>query len=184
MRRYYLILVCFFVVGALTAGCGTVYKVAVDKRSVGTQAADEKITMAIRNKFLKDDAVKSLDVSTYCYNGHVYLVGEYETIHQKKRILKHAREVKEVLSVTDHFLPKKKGGSCGTKENLKLVAGVKAKLIKDKDIRSPNIEAKALQCHIILLGLVGSQREISKAVAHAKGVEGVRGVTSYLKVMQ
>lgn len=31
MRRYYLILICFLVVGAVTAGCGTVYKVAVDK---------------------------------------------------------------------------------------------------------------------------------------------------------
>ena len=184
MRRYYLILVCFLVVGAVTAGCGTVYKVAVDKRGVGAQAADEKITMAIRKKFLKDDAVKSLDVSTYCYNGHVYLVGEYETADQKNRILKHVREVEGVLSVTDHFLPKKKKDPCGIKDNLELVARVKAKLIKDKVIRSPNIEAKALQCHIILLGLVGSQGEISKAVDHAKGVEGVRGVTSYLKVMQ
>jgi hyperosmotically inducible protein len=184
MRRYCLIFLFFLVIGAVTIGCGTVYKVAVDERSVGTQAADEKITMAIRKKFVDDDMVKTLDVSTYCYSGHVYLVGEYETLTQKNRILKRVSEIEGVTSVTEHFLPKKKADSCGTADNLKLVAGVKAQLIKDKGIRSTNIEVKALQCNIILLGLVGSQGEISKAVAHAKGVEGVRGVTSYLRVMK
>ena len=65
-----------------------------------------------------------------------------------------------------------------------MIVAIRTRLIKDKELRSPNIEVKALQCHIILLGLVGSQGEISKAVAHAKGVKGVRGVASYLKVMQ
>ena len=183
MRRYCLIFLFFLVVGAGNTGCGTVYKVAVDKRSLGMQADDEKITMAIRDKFVADDTVKILHVSTYCYTGHVYLAGEYETLAQKKRILKLAGEVEGVKSIKGHFLPKKKDDSCGTKDNLKLVAKVKVKLIKDEDISSTGIEVKALQCNIILFGIVGSQGEIKKAVAHAKSVEGVRSVTTYLRVM-
>jgi hyperosmotically inducible protein len=96
--------------------------------------------------------------------------------------VKLAKEVDGVKSVKDHFLPKKKGDACGTTDNLKLVAKITAGLIEDKELSSTTIEVKAVQCNVVLLGLVGSKKEISKAIAHAKGVEGVRSVTSYLKV--
>ena len=185
MKRSYLAFLCFLGLGVLTtAGCGTVYKVAMDERSLGTQAKDEEITMAVRKRFVDDKTLKYLDISTYCYNGLVYLVGAYETLDQKNRAVKLAKEVEGVKSVTDHFLPKKKNDPCGTKKNLELVARVKTELIKDKDIWSTNIEVKAVQCHIILLGLVGSQKEVSEAIAHAKSVEGVRSVASYLKAVK
>ncbi|MFC1533202.1 BON domain-containing protein [Thermodesulfobacteriota bacterium] len=129
----------------------------------------------------KDKQVKILDISTYCYDGNVYLVGEYENPIQKRQALKLAKGVEGVKSVTGHFLPKRKGDLCGATDNLELIARVKAKLIKDEDIWSTNIEVKALQCHILLLGLVGSRNQISKAITHAKKVDGVRRVKSYLK---
>jgi len=163
------------------SGCGTVYKVAMDERNIRTQAKDEKITMAIRKRIVNDNQVKFLDISTYVYDGHVYLVGEYETSAQKTRAIKLAKEVEGVKSVKGHFLPKKKGDLCGTTDNLELIARVKAKLIKDKDIWSTNIEVKSVQCNIVLLGLVGSRNQIRKAITHAKKVDGVRSVKSYLK---
>ena len=169
--------------GFLIPGCGTIYKVAKDERSVGVQYQDEKITTAIRQKFMDDKFVEYFDISTYCYKGNVYLVGEYEKVDQKIRAITLAEQVEGVKSVTDHFLAKKKRDHCGTTDNLGLVAKVKSKLIGDKDIESTNIEVKAVQCHIILLGLVDESREIKEAIAHAKSVGGVRSVTSYLKVI-
>ena len=168
------------ILGILTTGCTTVYKSAVDERSVGQQYDDEKITMAIRQKFTDDPKIKYFDISTYCYNGHVYLVGEYDTVDQKNQAVKLAREVAGVKSVTDYFLPKKKDDTCGTTDNLKLSAKVSADLIGDKEISSTQIEVKAVQCQIVLLGLVGSADQINKAIAHAKSVEGVRSVKSFL----
>jgi hyperosmotically inducible protein len=162
-------------------GCTTIYKSAVDERSVGEQYDDQKITTAIRKKFSDDEKIKYFDISTYVYNGHVYLVGEYNTVDQKNQAVKLAREVEGVKSVTDYFLPKKENETCGTTTNLKLSAKVKTKLIGDKDISSTQVEVKALQCNIILLGLVGSADEIKKAISHSKAVEGVRSVKSFLK---
>jgi hyperosmotically inducible protein len=167
---------------AAVSACGTAYKVAVDKRNLGTQAKDEQITMNIRSKLGEDETLKSLSFSTYCYEGQVYLVGEYDNPKQRTQAVKLAKEVEGVKSVKDHFLAKKKGDTCGTSDNLKLVAKISTELIKDKEISSTAIEVKAVQCNIVLLGLVGSKTEIDKAIAHAKGVEGVRSVTSYLKV--
>jgi hyperosmotically inducible protein len=83
MKRSCAGLVMFLALGMVLSGCGTAYKVAVDKRSLGTQATDEKITMNVRNKLGEDDALKSLSFSTYCYEGNVYLVGEYDTRNRR-----------------------------------------------------------------------------------------------------
>jgi hyperosmotically inducible protein len=61
------------------------------------------------------------------------------------------------------------------------VGKVKAKLIGDKDIWSTNIDVKSVQCNIVLYGLVASKNKIKKAIGHAKSVEGVRSVKSFLK---
>ena len=176
----------FFILIAaiLITGCTTIYKSAVDERSLGEQYDDEKITMAIRKKFNDDPQIKYFDISTYCYNGEVYLVGEYDTVSQKNQAVKLAREVKGVKSVTDYFLPKKKDDTCGTTDNLKLSTKVAADLIGDKEISSTKIEVKALQCQIVLLGLVGSADQIDKAIAHAKSVEGVRKVKSFIIIQK
>ena len=182
MRGYWRCFFIIFIVGSLMAGCGTIYKSAVDERSMGEQYDDEKITLAIRQKVLDDEKMKYFNISTYCYHGHVYLVGEYDTVDQKNRAVKLAREVAGVKSVTDYFLPKKEDPTCGTTDNLKLLATVKKDLIADGDISSTQIEVKPIQCNIVLLGLVGSSSEIKKAVSHAKSVQGVRSVKSFLQV--
>ena len=182
MKKIHYLLICFMFLSFLGSGCGTVYKVAVDERSVSTQASDEKITLAIRRKIADSDQAKFFDVSTSCYDGDVYLVGEYETLANKNEAVKLARSVEGVKSVTTYFLKKNKDDFCGSTDNLKLVASLKAKLIKDTDIWSTNIKIKAIQCHLVLLGFVGSQAEIEKAIEHAKSVDKVRGVKSFLRV--
>jgi hyperosmotically inducible protein len=61
---------------------------------------------------------------------------------------------------------------------------VQASLINDPAIHSTNIDVKVVQCHVVLLGVVGTESEAAKAVAHARSVEGVSGVVSYLKAMR
>ena len=165
-------------------GCTTVYKSAVDERSIGEQYDDQKITMAIRQKFLNDEMIKYFGISTYCYYGNVYLVGKYDKPGQKNQALRLAKEVEGVKSVTDYFLPKKEKDPCGSTTNFELSAKVNAKLIGDGDISSTQIEVKAIQCNIILLGLVSTENEITKAISHTKSVQGVRSVISFLKVQQ
>jgi hyperosmotically inducible protein len=184
MRKTNKILFCFLALGVLFSGCTAIYKAGMDERSLSTQAEDGQIAMAIRNEFLNDDNMKIMDISTYCFKGNVYLVGEYETLSQKNQAVKLARGVEGVKSVTDHFLAKKKDNPCGTTDNIELMANVRGKLIGDTDIGSTDIEVKTVQCTVVLLGLVSSRDQINKAIAHAKSVEGVRKVTSYLKVVK
>ncbi len=170
---------CFILLLSLS-GC-TIYNAAVDERPVGTIADDTVIKGKILKKFLADEEIKTLDISVGCYRGHVYLVGQYDRPVQKEHAIKIAKSVDGVKRVTTYLVPKKKHDYCGLEDNLEIEGKVKAKLVKDKDIWSTNIDVKSVQCHIVLYGLVGSKAEIKKAVAHAKSVGGTRGVTSFLE---
>ncbi len=174
-------IISIFIFSLLFSGCSVIYTTAVDQRNVNTIINDTKIKFTIANKFYDDEAINSLNLSSGCYRGHVYLVGEYDKAFQKKRAIKIAKSIEGVKSVTAYLLLKKKDDFCGTDANIKLALEVKTKLVADKDIWSTNIDVKSVQCNVVLYGLVGSEKKITKAIAQAKSVEGVRSVKSLLK---
>jgi len=130
------------------------------------------------------EEINVFDYATFCYNGDVYLIGEYDTAVQTEKVLKIAHSVKGVKSVTTYLLPKRKIDTCGTMDHAAMSIRLQALLIQDRDIHSTNIDVKVVQCHVILLGIVGTGSEADKAVALAGSVEGVRDVTSFLKSMR
>ncbi|QJB56623.1 BON domain-containing protein [Pseudodesulfovibrio sp. zrk46] len=176
-----LFVILMLVAAYMTQGCA-MYDVAVEERNVSTYSGDKKISFLIEEKFLDDNTVKFLDFDAYTYEGHVYLIGEYESHTQVERAVKIAKGVKGVKTVTTYFMPKKVGDHCGTTDNLSISSTLRKDLIADGDIWSTNIDIEMIQCHVVLLGIVGSAKERDKAIAHAKSIEGVRGVKSYIKV--
>lgn len=180
MKRF-AVLLLLAVLALPAAGCGTIYKSARDQRDLGVQAADKKIEAVIFKRLAEDDTVKALDVSTYCFEGAVFLVGEYETSAQKSRAEAVARGVEGVRTVTSWMLPKKELPDCGATDNLELALTVRKDLIAAEDMNSSNVEIQAVQCRIVLLGLVATSADADRAVAIARAVQGVRSVKSFLK---
>ena len=181
MKNYFAAILCLALL-VMSCGCTTLYNAAVDERNVRTIAGDTKIKAIILDAFIQDDIVKTFDIDIACYYGHVYLIGEYDAEKQKNRAVEIAGDIEGVKDVTTHLLKKKKGDPCGMTDNLAIKAKVKAKLIKDGDIWSTNVEVAVVQCNVVFVGVVGSSKEIEKIIAHAKSVGGVRSVKSFLKV--
>ena len=180
-RKSCFILLLLLGLALFAQGCA-VYDVAVEERTVGDYANDEKITFVIEEKFLEDDLVKYMDFDASSYEGLVYIVGEYESRAQVDRAISIAKSVEGVRSVTTYLLPKKANDPCGTTDNLKLMATLKKDLVADKDVWSTNVEIKTVQCNIVLLGIVGSTAEKERIIDHAKKTEGARSVKSFLRV--
>ncbi|MEA3415009.1 MAG: BON domain-containing protein [Thermodesulfobacteriota bacterium] len=180
MKNYFAAILCLVLL-VMGSGCAF-YSTAVDERNVRTVASDTKIKAIILDAFIQDDTVKTFDIDIACYYGHVYLIGEYDTEKQKNRAVKIAGDIEGIKDVTTHLLKKKKGDPCGATDNIAITAKVKAKLIKDGDIWSTNVEVAVVQCNVVFVGLVGSNKEIDKIIAHAKSVGGVRSVKSFLKL--
>ncbi|WP_419786734.1 BON domain-containing protein [Pseudodesulfovibrio sp.] len=159
------------------------YDVAVDERTAGQWVDDKNISLTIEKDFLADDLVKYLDYDAYSYRGHVYIVGEYESREQVNRAVKIAKNIQGVHTVTTYLLPKKADDEgCSTVDTASLYGKLKSKLVDDKNIWSTNIDINIVQCNVVLLGIMGSQAEKAAAEAHARSVEGVRSVKSFLTV--
>lgn len=163
------------------SGCA-VYGVAVEERNVGDWANDNKITVQVEEKFLDDETVKFMDFDAHTYEGHVFIVGEYESRDQTTRAVEIAKSIEGVRQVTTYFLPKREHDYCGTTDNLSIYTDIKQKLVGDGDIWSTNVTIKTIQCNVVLLGIVGSDSERAKIISHAKSAAGVRSVKSHLKV--
>ncbi|MCP3874604.1 MAG: BON domain-containing protein [Desulfobacteraceae bacterium] len=183
MKKLLIPMLLFLLIPMLNS-CGTIYGAAVDERNVATIASDHEIKGKILKRFADDENVGVLDFSVSSYKGHVYLIGEYETLTQKNRAIQLARNEQGVTGITTYLIPEDPKAMCGTAKNLELTGKVKAALIGDKNIWSTNVDVKTMQCTTVLWGLVGSKTEINKAIAHAKSVKGVTKVKSFLKAVK
>jgi len=184
MPIFYLLLsvalVACTIPGIVTSAFQDTYTIAVDERSMSTLASDKGIEWTIEKEILDDKTIGNLNITPYCYSGHVYLVGEYGTLDQVNRASDIASQVKGVESVGLYFIPQGHYPNCGLIDDLVIHMKVKVKLIHDKDIKSTNINVKVVQCHVVLLGIVGSPEEIIQALALSQEVEGVQDVKSFL----
>lgn len=181
-RMKLVVLMLLAVIGlSFAQGC-TVYKAAVDERSMGQLYDDEAITFEMERKFLADEVVKYLDFTAYSYLGHAYIVGEYENQAQIDRAKSIARGIAGVRTVTTYLLPKPKSkAACGTMAALEIGARVDKDLLADDTVYGTNVDTQVVQCNVVLLGRVGSQAELNRAIAIAKKVPGVRSVKSFYR---
>jgi len=181
MKLIYTLLLAGFIALTNTGCVGTIYSAVMDERNVGTVASDTKIELIIMKRLADAKSVDLIDVSVTSYEGKVFLVGEYENSAQKERFLKAAKGVDGVKSIDSYLQKADKNHPCGTSENLKITAELKAALIGDKSIWSTNIRVSTIKCQVVLWGTVGTTEELSKSIQHAKKVEGVTSVKSFLK---
>lgn len=182
MKKLIVMLVTLGFIALINSGCvGTIYSAAVDERNVKTIASDTAIEVKILKNLNSEKSSDLIAVSVTSYEGNVFLVGEYENMIQKNRFISAAKKVEGVRSVKTYLIPAKKNHPCDTKKNLGITANVKAKLIGDKSIWSTNVHVSTMQCQVVLWGTVGTSAEITKSISHAKSVEGVKSVKSFLK---
>lgn len=180
--KFLMLIILAFGLLAMSQGCA-VYKAAVDERSLGQLYDDESITFEMKRKFLADETVKYLDFSAYSYLGHAYIVGKYESQAQIDKAKAITRGVSGVRTVTTYLLPKvKTKAACGTMAEVEMGARLDKDLLADKSVYGTNVDTQIVQCNAVLLGRVGSQAELNRAVQIAKAVPGVRSVKSFLRV--
>ncbi len=118
--------------------------------------------------------------------GKVFLVGFVAAEGQAEQAVEAVRGVAGVRSV-DSYLPVSPGGSTEEAAARKvrdaaITGEVKGALALDPAELVTRIDVKTLAGHVVLLGVVASQRAIDSAGAAAQGIEGVTGVTNFLRL--
>ena len=169
------ILSCLLLVATVVMlnGCA-VWGVYEDKRLTDTMAEDKGLASRIKTALMNEKFVDGWSVSVYSYYRHVFLVGEVPGEMQAKAV--QIAKKFEPYSVTTHWFTKSKNES----NNLALAANLRGSLIGTKGLSSTRIDTEVNAGRVVLLGVVGSEREKELTIETAKKVKSVIRVTSYL----
>lgn len=176
----YLLLVA---IGIALSGCTTAlfvaYDVVTDERSVETQANDAGTANTIRGELLQVGLEEFLAVDVHVHRSLVVLAGVVEPGSVAgARAVAIARRTPGVRRVETHFLPNRVSylGDTGIKTTFL------TRIVLDMDLRTAQVDLSVINGHVILAGVVDGRPRIQAIVRHARAVEGVKVVKSYLQL--
>jgi hyperosmotically inducible protein len=155
---------------------------AMAEKTAGNMVDDGTIATSVKAGLVAQEGVPSGDVNVEVYKGVVLLSGFVKTQAEKDMAGKVAKGVKDVASVRNEIAIHP-ATSMGTKlDDTMLVSKVKAALIDAKDVKSGQINVEARGGIVQLGGFVSGAKMRDRALAVAKGVEGVKRVDDALFV--
>ena len=158
------------------AGCGTVYKAATEERPLSVLVDDEVITTKIRKGFL-DSVRPALALSVFCHQGLVVLAGVADAQLGDKAVAV-TRAVEGVKRVETYFLP----AQPAPLQDLQISTKIKARIIGDGALRVSQVDMAVVAGHAVLAGVVDRPEKIGQIIGHARAVEGVVAVKSFLQL--
>jgi hyperosmotically inducible periplasmic protein len=152
------------------------------EKSAGDHVDDGSIVTQVKASLVAEKGVPSNDVNVEVYKGVVLLSGFVKTQAEKDGAGKVAKNTAGVKSVRNALIVHP-ATSAGTKlDDTLLVGKVKAALVDAKDVKSGQINVEARGGIVQLGGFVTSTGMRDRAMAVAKGVNGVKRVDDALFV--
>ena len=191
--RVFLILISLFLLSACgpellfggVVGTGTTL---AKKKTVGDSISDVTIWNKVNALFIESNKkIKGIvtDISVEVSEGRVLLTGTTNSVQDRLEILKlvwKVNGVKEVLNEIKITDGSKYGFSSFSKDAW-ITTKVKAKFLSHKEIRSLNYNVETIEAVVYIIGIAGSEQELSLVVSETEAVEGVKKVVNYVRVV-
>jgi len=151
--------------------------------TVGTEIDDSVITSNVKAVLLGDPDIKSFDFKVETRKGEVLLSGFVDNQAQLDRATAASRAVEGVKAVQNNVILKGAPTSVGKKVDAGIITSkVKAALLGDPGVKSFDIAVVTRNDEVLLSGFVDNQIQMERAVAIARGVEGVRLVSNEMSI--
>lgn len=178
MRRLHVSLLAALLTGCTTVA-STAYKSATEERTVAEQASDTKTSVLVRQRLLEADTKSIVSLSVFCHLGQVVIAGAVPPESPlRQRAATIARGVEGVRRVETYYVPSQPS----TTADLTIGAKLKAKIVGDGELKASQVDFTVLGGHVVLAGVVDRQAKIDRIVAHARAVEGVTAVRSFMQI--
>ncbi len=131
-------------------------------------------------KGLLDTGVKNLmALDVFCHRGVVVLVGVVEPGSKLgERGVAIAGSIEGVKRVETYLVPAQPSKLSDFTISTKL----KARIIGDGDLKASQVDMAVIAGHVVLTGVVDRQAKIDAVGRHARAVEGVTTVKSYMQI--
>jgi len=167
-------------VSSLIGNGQTVYETAVDERTTRQQMLDAIIAGHAQAELYKNKEIRPNQITTHCYFGKVYLVGEYDDQEQLRTIYKCMETVKDKRGIINRLYLKDTEHKTDFLSNQTTMTELKAQLLADFKVTSSPVKVEIVHDDIILLGVISDKTERDRIMAHALNSVQQGRVVSYL----
>jgi osmotically-inducible protein OsmY len=181
MRRllYTLVLLALGQTGCTTAVIVT-YQTLSDVRTIHEQHEDARIMGTIKDNLATKSGIgTALQIHVFSHLGRVVLAGIVEPGSKLGgEAIGVARTVEGVRKVDSVFLPVRPSYPRDLTISLKL----EAKVVGDLELRRTQVEWTVLAGTVVVTGVVDSDAKAKRVVEHARSIDNVTAVRSYVQV--
>ncbi|MBI9111908.1 MAG: BON domain-containing protein [Maridesulfovibrio ferrireducens] len=155
---------------------GRMYKAAKDDRAYTTQARDVRLQLQLHKAVLKEAPSNVINVSSYVYLEHGFLVGEVDSENQSKALVKAAGKLTGLNGVS-YYLPLRKTEN---KPETSSALELKLKSMLEPDYPSSKLTIKVVQDVVVVLGVL-THEEKKKALNSLKDLAGVDKIINFIQ---
>ncbi|EGB16392.1 transport-associated protein [Pseudodesulfovibrio mercurii] len=158
----------------------SVYETAMDERTTEQQMLDAIVAGHAQAELYRDKQIRANQITTYCYFGKLYLVGEYDSQEQLKSIYQCMEKVDGKREIISRLYLHDENEDNDFFSDQAKYAELRTQLMADFEVTSTPVEVQIVQGDIILLGVIHDKTERDRIVAHAMSMDGINRVVSYL----
>jgi osmotically-inducible protein OsmY len=155
------------------------YDMATDARPVAVQSDDGSIASAIRGELFEAGLRRFLAIDVFCHQGLVVLTGVAEPgTEAAARAIAIARRQPGVRRVETYFFAARHSRAA----DYGIGSRFFGRLLLDPGVRAAQVDFAVINRHLVLAGVVADRARLQAILRHARAVDGVRAVRSYLQL--
>ena len=177
---------CCLFLGTATAqlnpfsAIGKIVTTSMDVRTKAEVSTDTEISAGASKRLLDDRKSEWAGVTLLVFAQHAVLAGAVKTAEVKKRVEDIVKRDARIHSLKNELLV---GDSGSLARDTALEAEINATLTAAKGVSSVNMRWCATGGRVVLMGVAQSQQEANLAASKVRGVKGVRGLKSHLRIV-
>lgn len=167
----------------LVAGAGGAAVVGASQDRGLEQAVDDnEIAFEINRKLLAQHSNLYSGVSTQVRKGRVLLTGRVPAQEDRIAVTRLVWSIGGVKEVINELNVGKEGSFSQSVSDTTISTKLRARLTGDKNVSGINYSIETVDGVVYLMGTALDRAELDRVIAHARDINGVRNVVSYVEV--
>jgi len=154
----------------------------VQERGIDHAIDDNKIVLEINRRLAEKDKNLFSRVSTLITQGRVMLIGYVASERDKEEAARIANGVPGVTRIHNELRIGKDTSFSESANDSLITSKLRGRLIGDGKIDSINYSIKTVRGVVYLMGIAQNEAELSRVLAQARSVSGVRDIVSHVEV--
>lgn len=162
----------------------TVGLAAHQERGLDGVTRDTKLATQIRMNYLESSAALATNVGIEVYEGRALLTGLVDSEAQRAAAVKMAWAVIGIKDVINEIQLRSEEGVVEFAHDSWITTQLQATITFDEDIYAVNYSIETVNAVVYLIGIAQDQAELERVLAHARGIERVRRVVTYVRIKE